>query len=319
MSTTNPHFDNFDQIISRIMEVKGFTQEAEVAEFLGFSRTAFSQRKKRQSIPIDKIAIVCERDGLDFGWIMGGEEKPSNVGRRIEEYRMNLRLKPGEFASIVGIDRQMLRQIEDGAISPDQATLKAIINKTDISRRWLYTGKGAHRKGDNTTGEGQPFLVNEREGLNADLMWKVLQTIQEVIAEIKLDGWKLSEAKRITIRDLLYEDTLRRDGQPDYHLAQKLCELTYCVACGKKVARQRWQERWGIRRPLHGRLEDVTIFVKAAPGTECPVEGMPREHITDSKPSKVNCTEYYRALVDDGSLIIVDPKDLPKSGASWPW
>ncbi len=45
--------------------------------------------------------------------------------------------------------------------------------------------------------------------------------------------------------------------------------------------------------------------VISAPGTRCPKEGKPREYITDTEPSDVPDTTYYRRLVAEGSLIQV--------------
>ena len=44
------------------------------------------------------------------------------------------------------------------------------------------------------------------------------------------------------------------------------------------------------------------------------MEGMPK-YIIDSLPRKVPCTSYYRRLVDDGSLILVNNEKvkIPKS------
>ena len=45
--------------------------------------------------------------------------------------------------------------------------------------------------------------------------------------------------------------------------------------------------------------------IKAAPGLKCPMEGKPRDYITDSKAVEVSESPYYRRLVSDGSLIEV--------------
>jgi hypothetical protein len=49
--------------------------------------------------------------------------------------------------------------------------------------------------------------------------------------------------------------------------------------------------------------------VKAAAGQQCPMEGNPREYITDdAKGVDVPDTAYYRRLVDDGSLVEIPAK-----------
>jgi len=60
--------------------------------------------------------------------------------------------------------------------------------------------------------------------------------------------------------------------------------------------------------------------VTAAPGLLCPMEGKPREYITDDPEGiEVEPTAYYRRLVDDGSLVEVvatSPKQQKTSAAS---
>ena len=45
------------------------------------------------------------------------------------------------------------------------------------------------------------------------------------------------------------------------------------------------------------------MLVQSAPGTRTPMEGNPREYITDTEPIEVPATSYYQRLVDDGSLV----------------
>ena len=64
---------NFFQIISRIKEYKGITNDLEVANLLGLSKTAFSERKRRNCVPIDKITIFSERESISVDWFLFGE------------------------------------------------------------------------------------------------------------------------------------------------------------------------------------------------------------------------------------------------------
>lgn len=54
--------------------------------------------------------------------------------------------------------------------------------------------------------------------------------------------------------------------------------------------------------------------VKAAKGLQCPMEGKPREYITDSKAVEVADSAYYRRLLEDGSLVLADA-DKKEKGA----
>lgn len=51
----------------------------------------------------------------------------------------------------------------------------------------------------------------------------------------------------------------------------------------------------------------AVLKVTAAPGTRCPMEGRPREYITDSAAVEVPETAYYRRLIADGSLVKAAP------------
>jgi hypothetical protein len=49
------------------------------------------------------------------------------------------------------------------------------------------------------------------------------------------------------------------------------------------------------------------LLVKANPGEKCPREENPRTYITDDpKGTPVDGTTFYRRLLNDGSLVIVD-------------
>ena len=52
--------------------------------------------------------------------------------------------------------------------------------------------------------------------------------------------------------------------------------------------------------------------VIATRGTKCPMEGKPREYITDTLVVNVPDTTYYQRLIMDGSLIKV-PETPPKA------
>jgi len=47
----------------------------------------------------------------------------------------------------------------------------------------------------------------------------------------------------------------------------------------------------------------MKIKVMAKPGRRCPMEGKPRQYITDETPVEVPESAYYRRLIEDGSLV----------------
>ncbi len=50
--------------------------------------------------------------------------------------------------------------------------------------------------------------------------------------------------------------------------------------------------------------------VISKPGTKCPKEGKPRDYIGDDAPVEVPSTVFYRRLVRDGSLIVVEEQPV---------
>lgn len=49
------------------------------------------------------------------------------------------------------------------------------------------------------------------------------------------------------------------------------------------------------------------MWVKAAPGLQCPKEENPKEYITDAEGVDVADSSYYLRLINDGSLVLADP------------
>ncbi|TAN61365.1 hypothetical protein EPN18_06855 [bacterium] len=54
--------------------------------------------------------------------------------------------------------------------------------------------------------------------------------------------------------------------------------------------------------------------VVAKKGTRCPMEGKPRNYITDTEPFEAPDTSYYLRLIADGSLTRIEP--APAKGGS---
>lgn len=64
---------DFESIITRIKEVKSVRDDQEVAAILGLSKGAFSERKRRNSIPKKELELFCERESINMHWILTGE------------------------------------------------------------------------------------------------------------------------------------------------------------------------------------------------------------------------------------------------------
>lgn len=73
--------DSFEGVIERIKAYMGVKHDLDVAQLLNLSKTAFAERKRRGSIPDDKIALLCRRESINMNWMLTGigwSYKPEN-------------------------------------------------------------------------------------------------------------------------------------------------------------------------------------------------------------------------------------------------
>lgn len=64
---------DFESIIERIKGLKNLRADKKVAAVLGFSKGAFSERKRRGSIPKKELELFCERESINMDWLLTGE------------------------------------------------------------------------------------------------------------------------------------------------------------------------------------------------------------------------------------------------------
>lgn len=86
---------DFNQQIARLKEALAVTKDQDVADALGLSKAAFSDRKKRGAFPDDKLlALSAKRPdlGLDYGYITSGFHSAVHCGHRISSKRSILEL-----------------------------------------------------------------------------------------------------------------------------------------------------------------------------------------------------------------------------------
>lgn len=73
MSTKNLDNIDFLSIVLRIKQHKNLQHDWEVAKLLGFTKAAFSERKRRKRPPIDRLEIFCEKESINIEWLLTGE------------------------------------------------------------------------------------------------------------------------------------------------------------------------------------------------------------------------------------------------------
>lgn len=94
---------NFAEIIERIKKVKNYHDDHEVAELLGFSRSAFSERKRRDSIPQDKLTLFCERENINMDWLLTGKGEMKLYFDRVAETPATYNVKDPVMAEIIDL------------------------------------------------------------------------------------------------------------------------------------------------------------------------------------------------------------------------
>ena len=61
--------------------------DSDVANLLGINKTAFAERKRRNSIPKDKLEILCERESINLNWLLTGR---GTARKQIDSVRENI-------------------------------------------------------------------------------------------------------------------------------------------------------------------------------------------------------------------------------------
>lgn len=72
----------FSDIIKRIKSREFINSDAKVAALLGLERTAFAERKRRNSLPYKELVIYCEQRGVSLHYLLTGEGLDFNPGLR---------------------------------------------------------------------------------------------------------------------------------------------------------------------------------------------------------------------------------------------
>ncbi len=63
---------DFVTIIERIKKLRHLSSDGAMAEMLGFTRTAFAERKRRNSIPYEELVSFAEAESVNIHWLLTG-------------------------------------------------------------------------------------------------------------------------------------------------------------------------------------------------------------------------------------------------------
>lgn len=63
---------DFNSSIQRLKKAASVKFDREIAELIGFSGAAFSERKKRGTLPKKEIEVYCLKNSINVDWVFAG-------------------------------------------------------------------------------------------------------------------------------------------------------------------------------------------------------------------------------------------------------
>lgn len=69
--------NNFNEIIDKIKKCLNITSDTELAEKMELSRSNYSERKQRNSIPYENLINLCKKENISIDYILKNETKSS--------------------------------------------------------------------------------------------------------------------------------------------------------------------------------------------------------------------------------------------------
>ncbi len=85
MSTGKFTENEIISILDRAKQSFAVDTEGKVAELLGLGKSALSQQKSRNTLPVDKLVTACSRKGINVNWLLTGEGPMSAGGPTIKD------------------------------------------------------------------------------------------------------------------------------------------------------------------------------------------------------------------------------------------
>lgn len=114
----------FDQQLMRLKSMLGVTGDQDVAALLDMSKAAFSDRKKRDSFPEEKLRALAQRRPdlpIDVEYVLRGETARMRYERD----------HPGQPASIAEVTAYAMRE----ALTPDEEELLSLFRKASLAQK----------------------------------------------------------------------------------------------------------------------------------------------------------------------------------------
>lgn len=113
---TNP---NFQEVVNRLVSALGITNETALGEALGFTQSAWSKRKMRDSLPRAQIDSLIATQGLSHEYIYTGEGAVYQDASWLGDYKVRaaaLRLAKAPLVAEIGHAEEVI----DALINPNK-------------------------------------------------------------------------------------------------------------------------------------------------------------------------------------------------------
>lgn len=78
----------FSEVIGRLKQKLGYTDDKQLSDLMGISQATFSERRKRESIPYERIIEICRKQNISMDYLLTGRAEEFN-GQIMQEGDLN--------------------------------------------------------------------------------------------------------------------------------------------------------------------------------------------------------------------------------------
>lgn len=141
--------NSFEDALKRLKHALRVSNDTEVANALGMTKTAFAERKRRGSFPDRQLLNLAASQpelGLDTAYILNGETAKSAAERMLLNFPTRLSEVRGdrsidEFAKVIGVTAADVIKLEAGKRKPTrQEALRVQQAHPQYSASWVLGG-----------------------------------------------------------------------------------------------------------------------------------------------------------------------------------
>jgi transcriptional regulator with XRE-family HTH domain len=160
--------DFFSDSLERIKHYLRVSKDQEVAEALGMSKTAFSERKKRGSFPEKELRALAQQRpdlGIDVEYVLHGRASAmalgtaSQVGARLRAERLRINWGDADMARHLGCPLAEYIALEEGRRAPTATEAMAIRQHDELDADLVLVGASTKRPSWELSADEQALLA----------------------------------------------------------------------------------------------------------------------------------------------------------------